>query len=231
MVLLDLWLWPHGLQRARHPCPSLFLGVCSNSSIESVMPSNHLILSSTFSFAFNLSGPQGLFQRVGSSHQVDKVLKLQLQPFQWLFRVDSLWDWLVWSPCCPRNSEDSCPAPHFKSISSSALSIYGPTPHSFLTTGKTKTDLCHKVMSLLCNMLSTFVTVFFPRSNHLLISWLLLSTVILEPKKIKSATVSNFSPSICHVVMGVVALIFVFWMLSLKPVFFHSPLSHSTRGF
>ena len=95
-------------------------------------------------------------------------------------------------PCCPRNSEDSSPVPQFKSISSSALSIYGPTSHSYLTTGKTKTDLCHKAMSLLRNMLSTFVTVFFPRSNHLLISWLLLSTVILEPMKMKSATVSTF---------------------------------------
>ena len=98
-------LWCHRLQHARPPCASLFLGVCSNSSIESVMPSNHPILSSTFSFAFNLSQPQGLFQWVGSSYQVDKVLKLQLQPFQWLFRADySLLDWLVWSPCCPRDS-------------------------------------------------------------------------------------------------------------------------------
>ena len=121
------------------------------------------------------------------------------------------------------------PTPEFKSINSSALSSYGPTSHSYLTAGKTKTDLCHKVMSLLCNMLSIFVIAFFPRSNHLLISWLqLLSTVILEPKKIKSATVSTFSPSICHEVMGLVASIFVFWMLSFKPVFF-SLLFHTQQ--
>ena len=62
--------------------------------------------------------------------------------------------------------------------------------------------------SLLFNTLPTFVTAFLPRSNHLSISWLcLLSTVILEPKKIKSVTVSIFFPSICHGVMGPDAVI------------------------
>ena len=56
-----------------------------------------------------------------------------------------------------------------------------------------------KVMSLLLNMLSRFVIAFLPRSKHLLISWLQSpSAVILEPKKIKSVTVSIVSPSICH---------------------------------
>ena len=60
-----------------------------------------------------------------------------------------------------------------------------------------------KVMSLLLNMLSRFVIAFLPRSKHLLISWLQsLSTVILEPKKIKSVTVSIVFPFICHEVMG-----------------------------
>ena len=58
-------------------------------------------------------------------------------------------------------------------------------------------------MPLFFNMLSRFVIAFLPRSKRLLISWLqLLSTVILEPKKIKSVTVSIVSPSICHEVMG-----------------------------
>ena len=58
-------------------------------------------------------------------------------------------------------------------------------------------------MSLLCNMLLRVVIAFLPRSKRLLISWLQsLSTVILEPKKIKSVTVSIVSPSICHEVMG-----------------------------
>ena len=66
-------------------------------------------------------------------------------------------------------------------------------------------------MSLLFNMLFRLVITFFPRSKRLLISWLQSpSTVILEPPKIKSAPVSTVSPSICHEVMGLDAMIFVF---------------------
>ena len=69
-----------------------------------------------------------------------------------------------------------------------------------------------KVMSLLFNTLSRVVTAFLPRSNHLLISWLQSpSTVILEPKKIKSVTVSIVSPSICHEVIGPDAMILDFF--------------------
>ena len=82
--------------------------------------------------------------------------------------------------------------------------------------------LCGKVMSLLFNKLSMLVIAFFffLRSKHLLISWLQSpSEVILEPKKIKSVTVSIVSPSICHEVMGPDAVTSVFWMLSFKPTF------------
>ena len=75
-------------------------------------------------------------------------------------------------------------------------------------------------MSLLFNMLSRFVIAFLPRSKHLLISWLQSApAVILEPKKIKSLTVSIVSPSICHEVMVPDAMILVFWMLSFNPGF------------
>ena len=79
--------------------------------------------------------------------------------------------------------------------------------HPYTTTGKTialtRQNFVDKVMSLLFNMLSWLVITFLPRSKHLLISWLQSpSAVILEPKKIKSATVSTVSPSICHEVMG-----------------------------
>ena len=68
-----------------------------------------------------------------------------------------------------------------------------------------------KIMSLLLKMLSKLVITFLPRSKRLLISWLQSPTaVILEPKKIKSDTVSTVSPSICHEVMGPDAMIFVF---------------------
>ena len=76
-----------------------------------------------------------------------------------------------------------------------------------MITGKTialtRQTFVGKVMSLLFNVLSKFVTAFLPRSKHLLISWMQSpSAVILELKKIKSATVSIVSPSICHEVMG-----------------------------
>ena len=67
-------------------------------------------------------------------------------------------------------------------------------------------------MSLFINTLSSFVIAFLPRSKRLLFSWLQSpSEVILEPKKVKSVTVSIFSPSICHVVMGLDAMILVFF--------------------
>ena len=99
-------------------------------SIESVMPSNHLILCCSPSCpAFSLSQHQGLFQWVDSSHQVAKVLELeqQQQSFQWIFRVDFFSDWLVWFPCSPKDSEEYSPAPPLESINSLAFSLlYGP---------------------------------------------------------------------------------------------------------
>ena len=124
-------LWPRGLQHTRLPCPLLSPGVCSNSCPLSQWC--HPTISScvaTSPPALSLSQHQGLFQWVNSSHQVAKVLELQLQHqfFQWVFRVGFLEDWLVWSPCSPRDSQKSSPAPQFKSINSSALSLlYGPT--------------------------------------------------------------------------------------------------------
>ena len=87
--------------------------------------------------------------------------------------------------------------------------------HLYMTTGETIAltiqTFAVKMMSLHYNMLSRFVIAFLPRSKHLLISWLqLLSAVILEPKKIKSVTVSTFPPSICHEVMGLDAVVLVF---------------------
>ena len=92
-----------------------------------------------------------------------------------------------------------------------------------MTTGKTialtRQTFVGKVMSLLFNMLSRLV-IDFPRSKCLLISWLQsLYAVILEPKKVISATAYTFSPSICHEVMGPDAMILVFLMLSFKPTF------------
>ena len=84
-----------------------------------------------------------------------------------------------------------------------------------MTTGKTialmRPTFVGKMMFLLFNMLSRFVIAFLPRSKRLLISWCQSpSAVILEPKKIKSVTVSIVSVSVCHEVMGPDAMIFVF---------------------
>ena len=86
-----------------------------------------------------------------------------------------------------------------------------------MTIGKTialtRRTFVGKVMSLLYKMLSRSVIAFLPRSKCLLISWLQSSSVvILEPKKIKSVTVSIVSPSVCHEVMGLDAVILVFLM-------------------
>ena len=90
-----------------------------------------------------------------------------------------------------------------------------PSNHLILTTRKTivltTQNFVGKIMSLLFNMLSRLVIAFLPRSRHLLISWLQSpSAVILEPKKIKSITVSIVSNSICHEVMGPNAVILAF---------------------
>ena len=87
--------------------------------------------------------------------------------------------------------------------------------HPYMTTGKTialtRWTFVGKVMSLLFNMLSRLVITFLPKSKCLLISWLQSpSSEILEPPKIKSATVSTVSPSICYEVMGPDARILVF---------------------
>ena len=101
-------LRPHGLQHARLSCPSLSPGVWSNSC--SLSQWCHPTISSFAApspSVFNHSQQEGLFQWVGPSHQAAKVLVFQIQhqSFQWVFRVDFTYDWLVWS-WCPRDSQE-----------------------------------------------------------------------------------------------------------------------------
>ena len=110
------------------------------------------------------------------------------------------------------DSQESSLTPQFKSLNSSMLSLLS---HPYMTTGKTinltRWTFVGKVMSLLFNTLSRLVIAFLQGGKHLLISWLQSpSAVILEPKKIKSGTVSIVSPSICHEVMGLVVMVLVF---------------------
>ena len=94
------------------------------------------------------------------------------------------------------------------------------------TIALTRWTFVEKVMSLLFNMLSRLVITFLPRSECLLVSWLQsASAVILEPKKIKSVTVSIVSPTTCQEVMGPDAMILLFWMLRIKPAFSLSSFS------
>ena len=133
-----------------------------------------------------------------------KVLEFQLQhhSFQRNPRADLLQNGLVGSPCSPRDSQGSSPTPQFKSNNSSALSfLHSLTLTSihdyWKTIALTRQIFVGKVMSLLLNILSRLVITFLPRSKRLLISWLQSpSAVILEPKEIKSDTVSTVSPSI-----------------------------------
>ena len=163
-------LWPHGLQYARPPCPSPTPGVHWNSRPLSQW-CHPTISSSVAPFS---SCPQSFpvsesFPMSRSSHQVAKVLELQLQrqSFQWVFRADFLSDWLVWAPCrsspgaapcSPGDSQESTPAPHFDGINSSVLSLlYSPTLTSVHDYWKNHsfdyTDLCWQLMSLLFNTL------------------------------------------------------------------------------
>ena len=88
--------------------------------------SSHPLLSPSLP-AFSLPQHQGLFKWVSSSSQVVKVLELQHQSFQWIFRTDFLCDWLVGSFCSPRDSQESSPTPQFKTINSLALIfLYSP---------------------------------------------------------------------------------------------------------
>ena len=126
-------LQTHGLQHTRLPSPSLSPRVCSNSCplsqrCHAIMP-EWLAYNLPLLLLPCLSQHQGLFQLVSSSHQVTKVLELQLQHqfFQWIFRVDILYGGLVGSPCSPRDSQESSLSPQFESINSLVFSLlYGP---------------------------------------------------------------------------------------------------------
>ena len=100
-------------------------------SIESVMPFNQLILWSSLLLPLSIFPSIRVFSNESVLHITwSKVLEFQLQhqSFQWIFRTDFLWDGLVGSPCCPRDSQEFSPTPQFKSINSLMLSfLYSPT--------------------------------------------------------------------------------------------------------
>ena len=234
-------LWPHGMQHARPPCSSPTPRVYPNSCplswwchptiSSSVIPSP---------CAFNLSQHQGVFQWFSSSHQVAKVLQIfsfSICPTkEYSGLVSFRMDWL--GLLAVQGTLKSLLQHHSSKASLPQCSAFFivQLSHPYMTTGKTivltRWTFVGKVISLLFNMLSMLVITFFPRSKCLLISWLLSpSAVILEPKKVKSVSVSTLSPSICHEVMGPDAMILVFLMLSFKPTFSLSSFTFIKRSF
>ena len=222
-VLCDS-LQPHGLQHARLPCPPTPRADsnscpsscwCHPTISSSVVPFSSCLQSFPASRSFLMSQLfLSVSQSIGASAS---VLPMNIQ------------DWF------PSGLTDLI------SLQSKGLSrvfsnttvqkyqffvtqLYGPTltfMHDYWKNHSlTRWAFVSKVMSLLFNILSRLVIAFLPRSRYLLISRLQSpSAVILEPKKIKSLTVSIVSASICHEVMGPDAMIFIFWMLSFKPAF------------
>ena len=199
---------------------------------DAIQPSHPL--SSPSPPAFNLSQHQGLFKWVSSSHQVAKVLELQLQHqcFQWIFRTDFLQDGLVGSPCSPRTLKNLFQHHSSKaSVLQCSAFFVVQLSHPYMTTGKTialsRQTFVGKVISLLFSMLSRLVIPFLPRSKHLLISWLQSpSAVILEPKKLFPLFPNLFAMKWWDQMPW--SSFSECWALS---QLFHSTLSLSSRGF
>ena len=175
---------PHELQYARLPCPSVSPGICSNSCpLSQGCHLNHLVLCHPSS-----SCPQSF-----PASELTGVISLQSKGLSRVFSNTKV-----------------------QKHQSLALSfLYSPTLTSIHDYWKNhsfdETDRCQKVMSLLFNMLSRLIITSLPRSKRLLISWLQSPyAVILEPKKIKSVTVSIVPISIGHEVMGLDAMILGF---------------------
>ena len=145
--------------------------------------------------------------------------------------------WTGWISLLPKGLSRVFSRTTVQSINSLVLSLlYGPTLTSIHDYWRNDIfdymDLCQKSGISAFNTLSGFIIAFLPRSRCLLISWLQSpSAVILEPKKIKSVTVSIVSPSICHEVTGLDAMILVLWMLSFKPAFSFSSFTFNKRLF
>ena len=209
-------------------------------SIEPVMPSNHLILCCPLLLLPSIFPSIRVFSNESALHMrwpKFQSFSFNISPSNGYsglisFRVD-------WLDLLAVQGTLKSLLQHHSSNSSilwhSAFFIV-QLSHPCMTTGKTialtRWTFFGKVMPLLFNMLPRLVITFLPSSKCLLISWLQSqSAVILQPLKIKSATVSSISPTICHEVVGLDAMILVFWMLSFKPTFSLSSFTYIKRLF
>ena len=177
--------------------------------IKSMMPSNHLILCCPF-LLLSLIFPR---IRIFSNESTLRIRWSKNWSFSFNVSPSSEHSGLIsfrmsWLDVfAVQGTQESSATPQFKSINSSPLVFFiVQLSHPYMTTGKTialtRWTFVSKVMSLLFNIVSRSVIAFLLKSNHLSISWLQSpSSVILEPKKIKSVTVFTFPPSICYELM------------------------------
>ena len=222
-------LQPHESQHTRHPCASPTPGVYPNPC---PLPSNHLIL------CRSLLLPPSIFPsiRVFSNELILRIRWSKYWSFSFTispsnehpglisFKMDCL-DLVAVQGTLKGLLQHHSSKP---SILRRSAFFTVQLSHPYMTSGKAialmRRTFVGEVMSLLFNMLSRLVITFRPRSKRLLISWLQSpSPVILEPRKIKSATVSTVSPSISHEVMGPDAMKQFavgkdHWFVSVRPV-------------
>ena len=204
--------------------------------IESVMPSNHLILCHPFLLLPSIFPSIRAFSNESALHIMwpkywsfsFNIIPSNEHPGLISFRMD----WL--DLLAVQGTLKSLLQHHSSKAWILQLSAFFivQLSHPYMTTGKTipltrRIFVC-KVMSLLFNMLSRLIITFLSRSKCLLISWLQSpSVVILEPKKV----VCYCFPIYCHEVMGPGAMTFVFWMLNFKPTLLHSSFTFTKRLF
>ena len=205
-----------GLQHTRLPCPSPSPGACSNSCplsqsaiSSSDVPFSSCLQSSPASVSFPMSQ---FFASDGQSIWASASASVLLMNIQDWFPLGLTGLISLIKSLLNKSSSTS----QSKSINSSGSAFFIiQCSHPHMTTGKTialtiRTFII-KVMSLVFNTLFRFVIAVPSRCKHLLISWLHSpSAVILEPKKMKSDTVSTFTPSIYHEVIGLDVMMFVF---------------------
>ena len=219
-------LLPHESQHARPPCPSPTRRVYSNSC-----PSSQWCHPAISSSVVLFSCPQSLPKTLGPKRPKASGSFPMTQLFTWGSQSIGV---SASALVLPMNTQDWSPSgwTGWISLQSNGLSrVFSNTTvqkhqffgaqlssvqlsHTYVTTGKTialtRQTFVGEVVSLLFNMLSRLVITFLLRSKHLLMSWLQSpSAVILEPKKIKSDTVSTVSPSVSHKVMGLI--VFSVW--------------------
>ena len=183
------------------------------------MPSNHLILCRPFFLSASVFPSIGVFSNESALHirwpkyWIFSISISLSNEYSGLisFRIDWFHLLAIQGALKSLLQHHILKAPSFQYSASFVVQL----SHSYMTPGKTialtRCTFVGKVMALLSNMLPRFVIAFLSRSKCLLISWLQSPTaVILEPKKVKSVTVSIVSPPICHEVVGPDAMILVF---------------------